>query len=105
MIDTNMLEAGQEFSDIHDSYVIFITENDILGQGLPLYHINRIVEDMAQDMAQDIAQDIAEDMIKDRINGKVKRALEKGKLTAEEIAEAFELPLEEVLALAPGQPA
>ena len=29
MIDTKMLRAGQEFKEIHDSYVIFITKNDI----------------------------------------------------------------------------
>lgn len=45
MLDTRMLEAKQKFKEIHDSYVIFITENDFMGQGLPMYHIERIVRE------------------------------------------------------------
>lgn len=45
MIDTRMLRAKQKFKEIHDSYVIFITENDIMGRGLPLYHIERTIQE------------------------------------------------------------
>ena len=45
MIDTKMLKVGQEFKEIHDSYVIFITESDVMGAGHSLYHVNRIVEE------------------------------------------------------------
>ena len=45
MLDTRMFEAKQKFKEIHDSYVIFITENDFMGQGLPMYHIERIVRE------------------------------------------------------------
>lgn len=45
MIDTKMLKAGQEFKDIHESYVIFITASDVLGAGRPLYHVNRVIEE------------------------------------------------------------
>ena len=45
MIDTKMLKAKQDFKEIHDSYVIFITASDVMGAGLPLYHINRVVEE------------------------------------------------------------
>ena len=45
MIDTKMLKAGQEFKEIHDSYVIFITASDVMGAGRPLYHVNRTVEE------------------------------------------------------------
>ncbi len=45
MIDTKMLKAGQEFKEIHDSYVIFITAGDVMGAGYPLYHVNRIIEE------------------------------------------------------------
>ncbi len=45
MIDTKMLKAGQEFKEIHDSYVIFITASDVMGAGCSLYHINRIIEE------------------------------------------------------------
>lgn len=45
MIDTKMLNAGQGFKEIHDSFVIFITEEDVMGAGCPLYHVNRVVEE------------------------------------------------------------
>ena len=45
MIDTKMLKEKQEFKDIHDSYVIFITENDVIGEGLALYHIDRVIKE------------------------------------------------------------
>ena len=45
MIDTKMLKVGQEFKEIHDSYVIFITESDVMGAVHSLYHVNRIVEE------------------------------------------------------------
>lgn len=45
MVDTKMLKAGQEFNEIHDSYVIFITASDIVGAGRSLYHVNRIIEE------------------------------------------------------------
>lgn len=45
MIDTKMLKAGQEFNEIHDSYVIFITESDIMGAGGSLYHIDRVIKE------------------------------------------------------------
>lgn len=43
MIDTKMLKAGQEFKEIHDFYVIFITAGDVMGAGHPLHHVNRTV--------------------------------------------------------------
>lgn len=45
MIDTKMLKAGQEFNEIHDSYVIFITASDIMGAGRSLYHIDRVIKE------------------------------------------------------------
>ena len=45
MIDTKMLKAGQEFNEIHDSYVIFITAGDVMGAGCSLYHIDRVVKE------------------------------------------------------------
>ena len=41
MIDTKMLKERQDFKEIHDSYVIFITESDVMGTGRSLYHIDR----------------------------------------------------------------
>lgn len=45
MIDTKMLKVGQEFKEIHDSYVIFITAADVIGAGCSLYHVNRTIEE------------------------------------------------------------
>lgn len=42
VLDSRMLEAGKNFAELHDSYVIFITENDVAGAGLPMYHANRV---------------------------------------------------------------
>ena len=49
MIDTRMLKEKQDFKDIHDSYVIFITENDVIGAGLSLYHIDRMIKETGED--------------------------------------------------------
>lgn len=40
-----MLKTGQEFKEIHDSYVIFITASDVIGAGHSLYHVNRMIEE------------------------------------------------------------
>ena len=45
LIDANVVEKGTEFKDLPETYVIFITENDILGKGLPLYTVDRIVRE------------------------------------------------------------
>ena len=34
-----------EFEELPETYVIFITENDVLGGNQPIYHINRIIEE------------------------------------------------------------
>ena len=42
MIDVDNLQVGQKFDVLPDSYVIFITENNIWGQGDPVYQIERM---------------------------------------------------------------
>ncbi len=44
MMDTKLLKEGQETATLPDSYVIFITEHDVRGQGKPLYHYRRADE-------------------------------------------------------------
>ncbi len=41
MIDSKMLRETQKFKELHDSYVIFITRTDVVGGGLPMYHVER----------------------------------------------------------------
>ena len=45
MLDTKMLKEKQKFKEIHESYVIFITRNDYMKLGLPLYHVERMVQE------------------------------------------------------------
>ena len=41
-MDVENLSAGQEFEELPEAYTIFVTENDIFGQGKGLYPIERI---------------------------------------------------------------
>ena len=43
MLDSHMLPSGSSFDEIKDSYVIFITENDVLRSGESLCTIERII--------------------------------------------------------------
>ena len=45
MLDTRMLQAGQDFKELADSYVIFITEKDYFKEGLPIYSIDRVIKE------------------------------------------------------------
>lgn len=49
LMDMNTLNPGQDFEELPESYVIFITRDDVLGYGLPIYHINRKIEEVAED--------------------------------------------------------
>ena len=46
MMDSRELAKGAEFSALPETWVIFITENDIYGAGCPLYHVERIIEEL-----------------------------------------------------------
>ena len=46
VLDSRMLKTSEEFGALNESYVIFITEQDVMGAGLPLYHVNRVIEEM-----------------------------------------------------------
>ena len=45
MIDANLFPSGRDFGVLPESYVIFITEHDALGGGLPIYHIDRRIQE------------------------------------------------------------
>ncbi len=42
VIDVENLDVGQDFSELPDSYIIFIIEKDFYGMGKPVYSIERI---------------------------------------------------------------
>ena len=41
VLDTYMLDKGDDYQDLQETYIIFITEKDVLKKGFPLYHIER----------------------------------------------------------------
>ena len=45
LLDMNTLNPGQNFEKLTDSYVIFITKDDVRGNGLPIYHADRVIEE------------------------------------------------------------
>ena len=46
MLDSRMLKEGQAFSELRDSYIVFLTQTDIFGHGIPIYTINRYFEEI-----------------------------------------------------------
>lgn len=44
LMDANTLLAGEDYDKLPESYVIFITETDVLGKGLPIYIVRRAIE-------------------------------------------------------------
>lgn len=46
MIDSRMLKKKQDFKDLKDSYMIMITQNDYFDNGLPVYTVNRHIEEL-----------------------------------------------------------
>ena len=48
MMDANLLEKGEEFDALPETYVVFITENDVIGKGHPLYQIERCFLDTGE---------------------------------------------------------
>ena len=45
MMDSRALAKGAEFAALPETWVIFITENDIYQAGCPLYHVERIIQE------------------------------------------------------------
>lgn len=42
------MPKGDDFKNLPETHVIFITENDVMGRGLPLYHIDRYIRDTGE---------------------------------------------------------
>ncbi len=41
MMDAILLKKGDDFDNLPETWVVFITENDVIGKGLPLYPVER----------------------------------------------------------------
>ena len=72
LLDANITDAGEEYEKLNSTYVIFITENDILKSGLPIYHIDRTVKETGESF-EDGAHIIY-------VNSQIKNETELGKL-------------------------
>ena len=46
LMDANALKSGEDFAKLRDTYVIFITENDVMGGGKEIYEIDRTIRQM-----------------------------------------------------------
>ena len=118
LIDSDMLKAGEDFADLCENYVIFITENDVLGSGRPIYHIDRVIrEDNVQfevskrvrqyketeegvDTMCDILDEMKNDVRTETRIENARKMLEIGKMTFDEIAICSGLSVEKVRELA-----
>lgn len=45
LLDMNTLDPGEEFDKLPEAYTIFITRDDVLREGRPIYHIERIIRE------------------------------------------------------------
>ena len=48
MIDAHSLKAGQDFSELPECYVIFITRNDVIGLGKSIYTVHKYIDDVME---------------------------------------------------------
>lgn len=48
LIDADITEPGDRYEELAETYVIFITENDVIGKGLPIYHIERMIQETGE---------------------------------------------------------
>ena len=48
IMDAHLLKHGDDFSDLPESYVIFITERDVIGRNLPIYIIERQITNIGE---------------------------------------------------------
>lgn len=53
LLYANVTEPGDDYEKLCESYVIFITENDVLKSDLPIYHIDRIVRETGEYFGDD----------------------------------------------------
>ena len=119
LLDTHILKPGDDTEDIPDSYVIFITENDVMKGNQPLYPVERYVrctnpENMnyealakraryfkqdekgvavmckiLEDMRNEAAKEAAQKAELKSARETAERLIIKGKMTLEEIAECI----------------
>lgn len=45
MFDSRLTTSGEKYDETPETYIIFITANDVLGDGLPVYNIERTIQE------------------------------------------------------------
>ena len=48
LMDANITSPGDHYEELAETYVIFITENDVLGHNQGVYHIDRMIQETAE---------------------------------------------------------
>ena len=48
MLDANVTRPGDDLENLPETYVIFITENDYFQEALPLYHVERTIQELSK---------------------------------------------------------
>ncbi len=48
-LDVKILEKGKAYTELPETYIIFVCENDIFARGLPMYHVERVVQETGED--------------------------------------------------------
>ena len=48
ILDANLTQPGDQYENLNETYVIFITENDALKRKLPIYHIDRVIRETGE---------------------------------------------------------
>lgn len=72
LIDANITEPGDDYEKLPETYIIFITKNDVRGGGLPIYHIDR--------MERETGKEFGDKSHIIYVNGKIKDNTRLGKL-------------------------
>lgn len=49
ILDTNILEKGKDPKNLPNTYIIFITEKDVLGYGKMLYTVTRMIKELGEE--------------------------------------------------------
>ena len=53
LIDMNTLDPGQDFDELPENYVIFITRTDVIGEKKQIYHIDRRIQETGKPFGDD----------------------------------------------------
>ena len=68
LLDANVTEPGDSYNALNETYVIFITENDVLKRDLPIYHIDRVVRETGEVFEDEAHIIYVNSQIKDETN-------------------------------------